>query len=161
MPIFSRFGADFFHGLRRFFTVYKGHKRWSFSRFTPSRTGGCEAQTLGFREGPTIVLWEGKAGTIWQSLILPPSFPFRPCSLSQHFSPLHLHLYPLLYFDAWKTPFRYPSDLGTLYWPAGIEKIQSRLIAWSFQSIPSWPKWLQNNSLKRLFLHYSLWSFSS
>ena len=38
-PIFSRFGADFFadffavwrrffHGLRRFFTVCKGHKRW-------------------------------------------------------------------------------------------------------------------------------------
>ena len=27
VPIFSRFGADFFHGLRRFFTVCKGHKR--------------------------------------------------------------------------------------------------------------------------------------
>ena len=53
MPIFSRFGADFFHGLRRFFTVCKGHKRWkknisllmifftvSFSRFAPSWTSG-------------------------------------------------------------------------------------------------------------------------
>ena len=28
VPIFSQFGADFFHGLRRFFTVYKGRKRW-------------------------------------------------------------------------------------------------------------------------------------
>ena len=27
VPIFSQFGADFFHGLRRFFTVCKGHKR--------------------------------------------------------------------------------------------------------------------------------------
>ena len=47
------FGCRFFHGLRRVFTVYKGHKRWkknlvidmifftvSFSRFAPSRNAG-------------------------------------------------------------------------------------------------------------------------
>ena len=37
------------------------------------------------------------------SLIFPPSFPFRPCSLSHHFSPLPLPLYPR-FFDSLKTP---------------------------------------------------------
>ena len=33
----------------------------------------------------------------------PHSFPFRPCSLSHHFSPLQLPLYPP-FIDSWKTP---------------------------------------------------------
>ena len=33
----------------------------------------------------------------------PLSFPFKPCSLSHHFSPLHLPLYPL-FFDSRKSP---------------------------------------------------------
>ena len=73
------FGADhftvwcrFFHGLRRFFTVYKGHKRWnkkisllmifftvSFSRFAPS---------LGKRFNRSLVrtgLWRGFWNRPW------------------------------------------------------------------------------------------------
>ena len=38
-----------------------------------------------------------------QSPVFPPSFPFKPCSLSHHFSPLHLPLYPP-FFDSLKTP---------------------------------------------------------
>ena len=36
-------------------------------------------------------------------LVLPLPFPFRPYSLSQHFSPLHLPLHPH-FFDSRKTP---------------------------------------------------------
>ena len=41
------------------------------------------------------------------SLILPTSFPFRPYSLSHHFTPLHLPLYPPC-FDPWKTLIEVP-----------------------------------------------------
>ena len=47
------------------------------------------------------------------SLISPSSFPFGPCSVSRHFSPLHLPLYPP-FLTPGKLRFRYPSDLGTL-----------------------------------------------
>ena len=65
---FSRFGADFFHGLHRFFTVCKGHKRWkknisllmnfftvSFSRFAPSRFALLEVRNVvTFMQGPHV-----------------------------------------------------------------------------------------------------------
>ena len=47
----------------------------------------------------------------------PSSFPFRPCALCHHPSPLHLPIYPPLWSPG-KLRFRYPSDLGTLYCPA-------------------------------------------
>ena len=47
------------------------------------------------------------------SLIFTLSFPFRPCSLCHHFSPLHLPLYPP-FLTPGKLRFRYPSDFGTL-----------------------------------------------
>ena len=48
----------------------------------------------------------------------PLSFPFRPCSLSHHFSPLRLPLYCPLFSAPGKLRFRYPSNLGTLWCPA-------------------------------------------
>ena len=48
------------------------------------------------------------------SLIFPPSFPFRPCSLSHHSSPLHTSLFIPPFLSPGKLRFRYPSDLGTL-----------------------------------------------
>ena len=59
------------------------------------------------------------------SLIFPPSFPFRPCSLSHHFFPLHLPLYP---------PFGEKSDLGTpLIWVLFSVRLRpkSRPITWA------------------------------
>ena len=45
---------------------------------------------------------------------LSPLFPLRaPCSLSHHFSPLHLPPFPP-FLALGKLRFRYPSDLGTL-----------------------------------------------
>ena len=81
----------------------------------------------------TLVFWRHRAPTIWENkkevsngpqkvtdprvfralfrapsshpcpLIFPPSFSFRPCSLSHHFSPLHLPLFPP-FFVSRKTP---------------------------------------------------------
>ena len=47
------------------------------------------------------------------SLIFPPSFPFRPCSLSHHFSPLHLSCFPP-FLTPENSDLGTPSDLGTL-----------------------------------------------
>ena len=52
------------------------------------------------------------------SLIFPPSFSFKPCSLSHHFSPLHHPPFIPLFVTPGKLRFRYPSDLGTLLCPA-------------------------------------------
>ena len=46
-------------------------------------------------------------------LIFPPSFPFRPCSLSHHFS-LFTSPFNPPFLTPGKLRFRYPSDLGTL-----------------------------------------------
>ena len=72
--------------------------------------------------GTKLRVFRGASGPLSSHpflLILPQSFPFRPCHLSYCISPLHLHLYPSC-FDSRKTLIRYPSDLGTLRCPVPL-----------------------------------------